>query len=412
MRFTGRRRLALVAATGCLAWTLVGCDLGEPPRVYEGMAAVGVGDANGDGHLDLVTISDPQAHEGLVIRFGDGTGDFPTSQHVPPRSGHCTPNQDCWGFDRIMVDDFTGDRTIDVVQQVVRSRPDAPALVALELRVNDGTGQLGEPILLKEPTTTDWLGTFGDVTGDGLPDMVTNEPPASGRPRQILVRPNDGTGRFGPVIPSVYGHRLAMDIDLGDFDSDGHTDLLLFSECFTSDAAEETRACVEMRRGDSSGRFTPGVPVLATDPEAVNIRFPAITHLDGDGHLDVVGAWPGGPITAFYGDGRGGFTPATVPTPAGTVDATAADLDSDGHTDLLVTTNNRNADRQDDWAQVVFGDGARGFGPTRLTGGYSPVIADFDADERPDYVASAWSCDCSLPDRIEVYMNRWDGHPT
>jgi hypothetical protein len=46
-----------------------------------------------------------------------------------------------------------------------------------------------------------------------------------------------------------------------------------------------------------------------------------------------------------------------------------------------------------------------------VIGNHRARIADLDADGRPDYVASAWSCDCRYPDRIEVFMNRWRGRP-
>jgi hypothetical protein len=113
-----------------------------------------------------------------------------------------------------------------------------------------------------------------------------------------------------------------------------------------------------------------------------------------------------------HNEGAGGFGPP-IASPGEPVASglDVADFDVDGHTDLLVTTNDGDAERLDDWSRVAFGDGARGFGPGRVTGGARAIVADLDTDGRPDYVASAWSCECPRPDHIEVYMDAWDGRP-
>lgn len=251
------RRVAVLAACTAWAMTSVGCDLGEPPQTFPGLAVVGTGDVDGDGNLDFVTIDSPYALEGLTVRLGDGTGSFPSSQHVPMRFAHCTVGRDCAGFDHVYLEDFTGDGVVDLALEATRRYPGRPGDDAMELRVNDGAGRFGEPVVI-HPSDADWWGDFGDVTGDGLPDMIRMDSPGPGGPVQIVTQRNDGSSGFGP-------------------------------------------------------------------------------------------------------------------------------------------------DKLDDWSRIVFGDGAGGFGPARATGGARATVADFDADGRPDYVASTWSCDCALPDRIEVH---------
>jgi hypothetical protein len=89
-----------------------------------------------------------------------------------------------------------------------------------------------------------------------------------------------------------------------------------------------------------------------------------------------------------------------MPARTQTTRARLADFDADGHLDLLTAT-----DDDHDFGRIRFGDGAGGFSDLHLLPNGDGVIADLDADGRPDYLQDTGA-------QVEVFMNRWDGRPS
>jgi FG-GAP-like repeat len=129
------------------------------------------------------------------------------------------------------------------------------------------------------------------------------------------------------------------------------------------------------------GRPADQPPVFeqTTIPTGKGPRFITATDVNHDGKLDLVVAnADGGSVTLLLGDGKGGLTPArSSPFPAGHLpnDVATADLDHDGHVDLVI------ANHQSPYLTILLGDGKGDFRP----GPGSPV--DVQSDPHPHGVA-------------------------
>ncbi|QDU86374.1 FG-GAP repeat protein [Planctomycetes bacterium Pla163] len=232
--------------------------------------------------------------------------------------------------------------------------PVAPGLVGCEIVVQ---GMVEDP-----------LGPNGYAITPGR--RVRIGPPASGRLFDFELT-------LGDVETDV--------VATGDFDGDGHPDVVV--------AEEGGRQIVGL--GDGAGRF-------AASYETVNAldrpRAAVVADLDGDGALDFAavglrsGTSPTGDLVVHLGDGAGGFVHAfadeTLPS---LLDTDAADLDGDGDLDLVSVAY------EDDLLVVHLGNGDGTFAAAFTSAlGDSPsevALADIDGDGTPDAVVASQSTD-------------------
>jgi hypothetical protein len=227
----------------------------------------------------------------------------------------------------------------------------------------------------------------GDVTGDGVPDLI-----ATSVGRLVLFR-GLGEGLFGAeeLIRSI-GNGLfgAFALAVTDVDGDGIADIFVRAAHFGSDLL--------LLRGTGGGAF------IAVDQGGLFIQQPysavAFADVTGDGALDIVAPRYFGTAVDLLaqrresdGRGSGRFDPvASLEVGNAPFDIVAADLDGDGHTELAVPLVS-GPRREGTLTVFRTGDGARidlASTPEPVTVPKSVEPADFDRDGLDDLLVDVF----------------------
>lgn len=322
--------VAMSRPDGTFPWQAV--PAGHPPR------AIAAADMSGDGVPDIVTSSDYSGEISVAVSRNDGT-------FAPPRTFLATTSLG------LAVADYDGDGANDVLTGpgefserawLVPGRGDGTlrAPRSYPTRLRDGMSDW----------TPDRFGVrLADVTGDGILDAVTlAEPPPAANKLELAVLPGLGGGRFGPPVHTLTEVVVNVDVEwvAEDFDGDGRTDVVL------SDLYRNTFSFFSAR---NDGTFR--LPVQFPRPDHGKLLAADFT---GDGRPDVAVSSPVSTLI-FPSDGAGGFG-AGQRYPRHGRQAFAADLDGDGTSDIAFTP-----------------PGSSAF--TRTLG-----VADVDGDGHPDLV--------------------------
>jgi len=136
-----------------------------------------------------------------------------------------------------------------------------------------------------------------------------------------------------PDVPGSLTQRASGGVAIGDYDQDGLLDLFV--------ATGKGRATA-LLRNQGDGTFADVATAAGVALEGVNNCGPLFFDYDGDGFPDLfVGATDGDPPTLFRNQQDGTFSDETASSSlaelGGTVSATAADYDGDGYLDLFLS---------------------------------------------------------------------------
>lgn len=230
-----------------------------------------------------------------------------------------------------------------------------------------------------------------DLNGDGRADLVLLAPVANSNPTQYapVVRHGQADGTFSASSPLV---SFALDLSVGmilagDFNGDGHTDLILFGS-----QGNGSSSSYQVLLNDGTGQFTAGG--TGALPAVIFESATMVGDFNHDGKLDFAYAasTTGQPFSLYFGNGDGTFASAvpvgTATTLGQPVLESAADLNGDGYTDIVYMESVYNAPTQ--IRMLLSGTGGNytdapiGALPT---GEQGFVLGDFNNDGIPDIFA-------------------------
>jgi VCBS repeat protein len=268
---------------------------------------IALGDVNKDGRLDVIFGNGRHLPQPNLLYINGS----PVDLFFPPRP---LGNSATYA---VVLADLNQDSHLDLVEGNDFGFPNV-------VWMNDGRGNFASTFAFGSEDRTRDL-AVGDVTGDGLPDIVAaNFVVVAGDASKVYV--NDGHARFSEVRPLAVGEADAAAVALGDFNEDNYLDVVLGNLRGSSNS---------LYLNDRKGHFAMPISFGAREDDTQAV---AVADLDGDKHLDVVVGNMNGPDRVFFGDGRGAFGrsisfgPERGPTRAVAV----GDMDGNGTPDVVV----------------------------------------------------------------------------
>jgi hypothetical protein len=333
--------------------------------------AEAVADFNADGKPDLVVANQGSSTVSVLLGNGDGTFQARTDYAVGT-----TPVA-------VAVGDFNGDGKLDIVAANFGSK-------TVSVLPGNGDGTFGPKTDITLATAPVSL-AVGDWSGDGKLDLAVATEDQFTDYATILM--GNGNGTFGPPVtlttdsaPHGGGPRLERysTIAAGDFNGDGHTDLVVVNNKDTTQLgrtlAGNFPGTVSVMLGNGDGTFkAPTNFAVGTSPTTV-----AVGDFNGDGRLDfAVGNSASQSVSVFTNTGGGNFAvPTTNTFGLPPLSLTVADLNGDGRSDLALSFVNSND------VIVLFGQasGALQTTATYVANGGILTTADLNGDGHPDLV--------------------------
>lgn len=340
------------------------------PQLEEGRTEIEMGDVNGDGHIDLVSIGDHGSpyvntnEHGVMVWFGNGQGSWSVFQN-----GN-------FGYGGVALGDANNDGLMDVgyaMHHNYSSNDFGDQLI--EVALGDGTGRNWQPWDDGLATNGENYGMFGtdfaDVDNDGDLDIASN---SFGCCSGVHVYLNHGDGTWSQSF-GFLGGNSTEDITFGDVNGDGLADLAAANQLGTvylgngaggfqladgnlppggslgrygialgdvnNDGHDELAFCLQ-NAGPAVWTWGPGnvwQDMSSGLPQQIACAGTQLYDMNGDGYRDLTVFIDGGGIRVFSGDGQGNWTQAasfTMPERYYSAMRVGGDADHNGFPDIAV----------------------------------------------------------------------------
>lgn len=230
------------------------------PTEYSGaavLASLYLGDLNGDGKLDLISLNSSS----YSVRLGDGVGGF--GAPTLTTAGVSGISKAAWPA--LALGDVNGDGKLDLAQVSGNT---------VLIRLGTGSGTFGAPTSYSTGQQAYSI-AFGDLNNDGRLDlMVSRSYPGGASSGDVGVMLGNGTGGFSAATGYVVGN-LASQLVPADVNGDGKLDIV----------ASNYLSGGKVMIGNGAGGFSAGVALADV---GVPNDGAAVADLNGDGRLDVV----------------------------------------------------------------------------------------------------------------------------
>lgn len=368
-----RHRRALAAAVGPLSvvplLTVTPAAAAAPqlfgaPVAYDDgprPEAVAVVDANDDGRLDVLAATAGPGDNALLVFLAraDGTLEYHEALPIGGRAGS------------IATGDLTGDG-VDEVAVAVRG-------VGIEVFGRYAPGGYDTMRILR--TSDDLRVRIADVDGDELDDVIS----LGWGTDTVTVHHQRGGWDLGPPVVHAAPHSGYDDLEVGDVTGDGLTDVVVMSGQLYATPN------VTVLRQTPNGVLTNATSHDVSSEDTLT-RGVGVGDVSGDGIADVVASFggnrPASGIAVFASEGWDLAEPVTTPSYDVPEPVVVTDVDGDGRSDVVVLHGGWQ--RAGVYRQTADGNLAtEELYPIPYASHYSPhglAVGDVTGDGRPDLV--------------------------